>query len=52
MSHNFDVSLFLPYLLNQAAEQTSVGFQENYRERYGMLRTEWRVCFTSANTGI
>ena len=45
MSHNFDVSQFLPYLLNQAAEQTSVGFQENYRERYGMLRTEWRVLF-------
>lgn len=45
MPRNFDVSQFLPYLLNQAAEQTSLGFQENYRGRYGMLRTEWRVLF-------
>ena len=36
---------FLPYLLNRAAEETSVGFQALYRERYGMLRTEWRVLF-------
>ena len=36
---------FLPYLLNRAAEETSLGFQALYRERYGMLRTEWRVLF-------
>ena len=36
---------FLPYLLNRAAEETSLGFQGLYRERYGMLRTEWRVLF-------
>lgn len=41
----FDLSEFLPYLLNQAAETTSVEFQRFYRERYGMLRTEWRVLF-------
>ena len=36
---------FLPYLLNQAAEASSRTFQEYYRARYGMLRTEWRVLF-------
>lgn len=36
---------FLPYLLNQAAEAASLGFRQYYKERYGMLRTEWRVLF-------
>ena len=40
-----DLRDFLPYLLAQAAEQTSVGFQRYYKSRYGMLRTEWRVLF-------
>jgi DNA-binding MarR family transcriptional regulator len=39
----FDLDGFLPYLLNQAAEATSRGFQAIYRERYGMTRTQWRV---------
>ncbi len=42
---NFDLTLFLPYLLNQAAEASSLEFQKIYKERYGMLRTEWRVLF-------
>lgn len=42
---DFDLSRFLPYALNQAAEATSIGFQKYYRGRYGMLRTEWRVLF-------
>lgn len=42
---DFDLSRFLPYALNQAAEATSIGFQSYYRQRYGMLRTEWRVLF-------
>lgn len=42
---NFDLQTFLPYLLNQAAETTSLEFQRQYREEYGMLRTEWRVLF-------
>lgn len=41
----FDLSRFLPYLLNQAAEAVSAEFQPQYRARYGMLRTEWRVLF-------
>jgi len=45
MANNFDLSQFLPYALNQAAEATSVGFQKYYREKYGMVRTEWRVLF-------
>ncbi len=42
---SFHLPHFLPYLLNQAAEAASQDFQTYYRERYGMLRTEWRVLF-------
>ena len=45
MPGDFDLSRFLPYVLNQAAEASSAGFQSCYRHRYGMLRTEWRVLF-------
>jgi DNA-binding MarR family transcriptional regulator len=44
-SDDFDLQLFLPYLLNQAAEDSSLSFQRVYKDRYGMLRTEWRVLF-------
>ena len=39
------LQFFLPYLLNQAAEASSLEFQQIYKSRYGMLRTEWRVLF-------
>lgn len=39
----FDLQDFLPYLLNQAAEAASWGFQDNYRDSYAMTRTQWRV---------
>lgn len=42
---DFDLQDFLPYLLNQAAETSSLAFQQVYKGRYGMLRTEWRVLF-------
>ena len=42
---DFDLQQFLPYLLNQAAEASSLSFQRVYKARYGMLRTEWRVLF-------
>ncbi|GHH00688.1 MarR family winged helix-turn-helix transcriptional regulator [Pseudodonghicola xiamenensis] len=42
---DFDLANFLPYLLNQAAEASSLEFQRVYKGRYGMLRTEWRVLF-------
>ena len=42
---NFELTHFLPYLLNQAAEASSLAFQRTYKDRYGMLRTEWRVLF-------
>jgi len=42
---SFSLPEFLPYLLNQAAEAASREFQTHYRQRYGMLRTEWRVLF-------
>lgn len=41
----FTLEGFLPYMLNQAAEASSLAFQNVYRSRYGMLRTEWRVLF-------
>lgn len=41
----FDPQDFLPYLLNQAAEASSLDFQKVYKQRYGMLRNEWRVLF-------
>ena len=44
-STDFDLQQFLPYLLNQAAEASSLSFQQVYKDRYGMLRTEWRVLF-------
>jgi DNA-binding MarR family transcriptional regulator len=47
MSENapFDLQSFLPYLLNQAAEESGLGFQKVYKDRYGMLRSDWRVLF-------
>lgn len=42
---NFDLRDFTPYLLNIAAETTSLEFQKIYKGTYGMLRTEWRVVF-------
>ena len=41
----FSLQDFMPYLLNRAAETTSLEFQKYYKARYGMLRTEWRVLF-------
>ena len=42
MRQSFDLNQFLPYLLNQAAEATSLAFQDSYRD-HGLTRTEWRV---------
>ena len=42
---DFNLEHFLPYLLNQAAEASSLAFQQVYKDRYGMLRNEWRVLF-------
>ena len=42
---DFDLQAFLPYLLNQAAEEASLGFQKVYKDHYGLLRSEWRVLF-------
>lgn len=39
----FDLNDFLPYLLNQAAEAASRGFQDIYRNTYAISRTQWRV---------
>lgn len=44
-SDTFDLKNFMPYLLNQAADASSRGFEGYYKSKYGMLRTEWRVIF-------
>ncbi|MBL1436471.1 MAG: MarR family transcriptional regulator [Rhodobacteraceae bacterium] len=44
-SSSFDIGSFLPYLLNRAAEESSVEFARIYKDRFGLLRTEWRVLF-------
>tara|TARA_R110002049_G_scaffold1780_2_gene13536 strand:- start:1786 stop:2220 length:435 start_codon:yes stop_codon:yes gene_type:complete len=41
----FEIGTFLPYLLNQAGEAAGQEFQRYYKDRYGMLRSEWRVLF-------
>lgn len=47
----FDLNGFVPYLLNQAAEETSRGFEAFYKSRFGMLRAEWRVVFHLGHYG-
>lgn len=42
---DFSLQDFLPFLLNRAAEDSSLEFQSHYKNRYGMLRNEWRVLF-------
>lgn len=42
---DFELKHFLPYILNQSAERSSLVFRSYYQDRYGMLRTEWRVLF-------
>ena len=48
---DFDPENFLPYLLNRAAEAASLGFAQVYKDRYGLLRTEWRVLFHLGHYG-
>ncbi|MGR3502382.1 MarR family winged helix-turn-helix transcriptional regulator [Pseudaestuariivita sp.] len=45
MTDTFEMRDFLPYVLAQAAEEVSLDFAKLYRDRYGMLRGEWRVLF-------
>ncbi|KAA8610503.1 MarR family transcriptional regulator [Salipiger aestuarii] len=42
---DFELAGFTPYLLTLAAESQSDVFSRNYRDLYGMLRTEWRVLY-------
>lgn len=47
----FELQDFLPYLLNQAAEATSLEFQKIYSETHGMTRTQWRVLANLGQSG-
>ena len=42
---DFELENFLPYLLNLAAEASSLEFKQVYKDRYGLLRNDWRVLF-------
>jgi len=48
---SFDFEKFLPYRLYQAAEKTSQAFYAQYRAKYDLKRTEWRVLFNIGNYG-
>lgn len=48
---DFDLELFLPYRLYQAAEKTSLAFHAHYRDKYNLSRTEWRVLFNVGQYG-
>jgi len=48
---DFDLELFLPYRLYQAAEKTSKAFHAHYREKFDLSRTEWRVLFNVGQYG-
>jgi len=39
----FDLNSFIPYRLNQAAQQTSEALARKYRNQYGLTIPEWRV---------
>ena len=39
----FDLNNFIPYRLNQAAQQTSEALARKYRNQYGLTVPEWRV---------
>lgn len=39
----FDLNNFVPYRLNQAAQQTSEALARKYRNQYGLTVPEWRV---------
>ena len=49
---NFDIKEFLPYLLNRAADKSSEGFKHEYKSKYGMLLTEWRVLYHLGRYGV
>ena len=48
---DFDPEAFLPYLLNRAAEAASLRFAQVYKDRFGLLRTDWRVLFHLGHYG-
>lgn len=50
-NEKFDLNDFVPYLLNHAAEVSSLQFQSYYKTKYGILRTEWRVIFHLGRSG-
>lgn len=41
----FDIEQYLPYLLHRAADACSGEFESLYKQKYGILQTEWRVLF-------
>jgi DNA-binding MarR family transcriptional regulator len=47
----FTLETFLPYRLVRIAERVSREFAENYRQKYGLSRPEWRCLATLGQFG-
>lgn len=50
-SEPFELTAFLPYLLNQAAETVSRQFQAVYQAEFGLSRPQWRVLANLGQSG-
>lgn len=48
----FTLETFLPYRLVRIAERVSRDFAENYRQKYGLGRPEWRCLATLGQFGM
>ena len=48
---DFDLSAFLPYRLSVAAQRTSAGLAQIYRDRHGISGPEWRVLVHLSDSG-
>jgi len=50
-TNDFRIDDFLPYLLARAADEASARFEKVYKQRFGLLRTDWRVLFHLGTSG-
>jgi DNA-binding MarR family transcriptional regulator len=48
---SFELSAFLPYRLNRAAEFVALRFAAQYKARYQLTRPEWRTLAALGSTG-
>ncbi|WDZ78985.1 MarR family transcriptional regulator [Ensifer adhaerens] len=51
VADGFELSTFLPYRLNRAAEFVALRFAAQYKARYQLTRPEWRTLAALGSTG-